>query len=257
MQLALWGKIMKRLKNKKTSTIIVLVILFILLVGFAAAGHLAYKNRNSLMAVYYMYTNKVSDLEQNKQNTDEKAMNAIKEYGIENVRPLTDDETEKLTSGELTEEEALDMILGKEEDAGSASGENPSGNNEQSGNTSAGNSEKDEEIAQLIGQMYVLKAKFTNELAAIEKWVEDQYWIYTKEYGEGNVPYNIKAKIGKAAYAKALELETNCDNQVNDILSRLTVLLEETGQSTNLVTEIKAAYENEKILAKTQYMSKL
>lgn len=248
---------MKRLKNKKVSTIIVLVILFILLISIAVAGYLAYQNRNSIMAVYYMYTDNVDALEQNKLDTDEKALDAIKEHGIEHVRPLTEEETDKLTSGEITEEEALDIILGREEDAASLGGEKPVENNNQSENITPENSEKNKEIAQLIGQMYVLKAKFTNELATIEKWVEDQYWIYTKEYGEGNVPYSIKAKIGKEAYAKALGLENDCDNQVNDILSRLTVLLQETGQSTNLVTEIKAAYENEKMLAKTQYMSKI
>ncbi len=244
---------MKRLKNKKISTIIVLVILFILLIGIVTAGLLFYKNRNSIMAVYYMYTNKVGDLEQNKLATDEKALNAIKEYGIENVRPLTEEETGKLTSGEITEEEALDIILGNEEETDSTGEES----NNQSGSTTTENSEKNKEIAQLIGQMYVLKAKFTNELASIEDWVISQYRVYVKEYGEGNIPYSIKVKVGKAAYAKALNLEADCDNQVNDILSRLTVLLQETRQSTNLVTEIKAAYENEKMLAKTQYMSKI
>ena len=245
---------MKRLKNKKVSTIIVLVIL---LIGIATAGYFAYQNRNSIMAVYYMYTNNVDTLEQSKLDTDEKALNAIKEQGIENVRPLTDEETDKLNSGEITEEEALDIILGKQEDTGSTDEETPLENNNQSDNTSEVNSEKNTEIAQLVGQMYVLKAKFTNELAGIEDWVISQYRIYVKEYGRGNIPYSIKAKVGKAAYAKALKLEADCDKQVNDILSQLTVLLKETGQSTNLVAEIKAAYENEKMLAKTQYMSQI
>ena len=116
--------------------------------------------------------------------------------------------------------------------------------------------DKQEEISQLIGKLYVLKSGFSSELAGIEQWVEDEYAIYYKEYGDG-VPSSIKTKIGKAAYAKALALEEKCDGEINNILSRLEVLLEETGQDTSLVTEIRNAYENEKMVAKSKYMSKI
>lgn len=258
---------MKKSKNTRIRTIIVLVILFVLLICIVAAGFFVYKNHNSIMAVYYMYTNKLGDLEQNKLQTDEKALEAIKDYGIETVRPLSDEEADRLNAGELTEEEAVDLILGRGEETESTETEETGASAENTENTAPSTSPtpaeseeisaKKEEIAQLIAQMYVLKAKFTDELAAIEKWVEDQYWIYTKEYGEGNVPYSVKAKIGKLAYSKALALETECDNKVNDILSRLTTLLQETGQSTNIVSEIKAAYDNEKMLAKSYYMDQI
>ena len=83
---------MKRLKNTNIRSIIVLVILFALLICMISAGIFIYKNRNSIMALYYTYTNKVDVLEQSKQNTDEKAMDAIKEFGVETVRPLTEEE---------------------------------------------------------------------------------------------------------------------------------------------------------------------
>ena len=61
--------------------------------------------------------------------------------------------------------------------------------------------------------------------------------------------------MGKRAYEKALALEDECDVKVNDILSKVKVLLKETKQSTVIVDEIKASYENEKSKAISYYMS--
>lgn len=259
---------MKKSKNTRIRTIIVLVILFVLLICIVAAGFFVYKNHNSIMAVYYMYTNKLGDLEQNKLQTDEKALEAIKDYGIETVRPLSDEEAERLNAGELTEEEAVDLILGRGEETESTETEETGASAENTENTAPSTSPtpaeseeisaKKEEIAQLIAQMYVLKAKFSDDLKAIEDWVNSEYRFYCDEYGGSeNIPYSVKAKVGKLAYSKALALETECDNKVNGILSRLTTLLQETGQSTNIVSEIKAAYDNEKMLAKSYYMDQI
>ena len=105
--------------------------------------------------------------------------------------------------------------------------------------------------------MYVLKAKFSNDLKAIEDWVNQKYVEYSREYGSGNIPYSVKAKVGKKAYNDALALEEDCDEKVEEILTKITTLLEETGQSTNIVSEIRAAYENEKMLAKSYYMEQV
>ena len=209
------------------------------------------------MAIYYKYTNQMDVLEQNKQDTDKKALDTMKEFGVETVRPLTDEETEQLNSGEITEEEAVDIILGKldaEPEESTTTGEQ---SNTTSTSTNDVNKEKNEEIARLIGEMYVLKAKFSSDLKGIEDWVNSKYREYTKEYGEGNIPYSVKAKVGRKAYNDALALEADCDAKVENILSKITVLLQETGQSTNVVDEIRASYENEKMLAKSYYMDQV
>ena len=246
---------MKRLKNTKIRSIIVLVILFALLICIVWAGLFVYKNRNSILAVYYTSTGRLGVLEQNKQNTDERAMQAIKDFGIETVRPLTEEETEQLNSGEITEEEAVDLILGKTDTETTPDGGETT--TESTTVTTDANSEKNDEIARLIGEIYVLKAKFSSELKNIEDWVIEKYREYTKEYGEGNIPYSVKAKVGKKAYNDALALEAECDAKMEEILTKLTTLLEETGQSTAVVTEIRAAYENEKLLAKSYYMDQV
>lgn len=261
------------MKKMKKRTIIILVVLFVFIVTI---GVLVYKNRNTLFAVYYTITNQGSKLEQKKLDTDERALEAIKEFGVTDVRPLSEEETEQLKKGELTEEEAVDLVLGrKDSKTGDEAGSSETSSSSTSGKDSSSttktetttstnsvsttdpNKQKNEEIAELIGEMYVLKARFSNDLEAIEKWVKDTYRPYTREYGVGNEPSSVKTKIGKEAYAKALALETECDTKVTAILDKLRVLLKETGQDVKLVDEIKAAYDNEKMLAKSKYMSKV
>lgn len=249
----------------KKGKAVLLVILAIILVALIVAGVVVYKNWNTVSALYYSFTGQSEQVDINKVDTDKRAEEAIKDYGIENIRPLDEEETEKLNSGELTEEEAIKIVLGREDERSdtSTSTENTNENNSSNkvpeplkGSTDEEIKKKKDEIAELIGKMYVLKAKFSNELSAVESWVHSEYNRVRTANG-GTISTAEKWTIGKAAYSRALALEGDCDSQVSAILNRLTVLLEETGQSTKLVSEIRAAYENEKVSAKSLYMSKI
>lgn len=237
----------------KKKNIVLLIILLIILV---VVGFIAHKYRNYFSAFYHVATNSGEELEEKKLETDQRAIDAIKEYGIETVRPLTEEETAKLNSGELTEEEAVNIILGNfEGDGESQQASTPNLDNPP--DTSADSEalkEKSAEIAQLIGKIYVLKAKFTGELDAVEDWVYAEIKKLTQEERKST---SSKVRIGREAYSMALDLEAECDGQMDDILNRLTVLLKETGQSTSLVSEIREAYENEKTLAISYYMDKI
>ena len=169
------------------------------------------------------------------------------------------EETQKLNSGELTEEEAIKIILGQNEEDDKNTGSNNSNNGGQGANTSSNSKDqaleqeikkKNDEIASLIGKMYVLKAKFNSELSAVESWVNSEWRKLYDEYGE-EIPSGEKVKVGKAAYSKALALEADCDSQVKQILDRVRVLLKETNQSTDRVNQIQEAYDNEKMVAKS------
>lgn len=243
--------------------VVLLVILAIVLVALVTAGVLLFRNWNTVSALYYSFTGQSEQVNINKADTDKRAEEAIKDYGIENIRPLDEEETQKLNSGELTEEEAINIVLGKTDESSETSATTANENNggdkvseKPNGLTDEQIKQKKDEIAELIGKMYVLKAKFTNELSAVESWVNSEYSRVRSANG-GTISTAEKWKIGKTAYSKALALESDCDSQVSAILNRLTVLLEETGQSTKLVSEIKTAYENEKVSAKSFYMSKI
>ncbi len=254
---------MKKLRKR---TIVVLVILIIFIALVITAGVLVYKNKNTLIAMYYTFSGQSVKIEQMKEDSDKKAIDAIKDFGIEDVRPLTEEETEALNKGELSEEDAVNLILGKTDSdkaADVSDGQNdntsePTNSQEavQNGISAEELKEKNDEIAALIGKLYVLKATFSNDLKEIETWVNQQYHILCEEFdGSENIPSSVKTKVGRDAYARALALEADCDSQVGEILNRVNVLLKETNQNSGVVDEIKKSYENEKMAAKSYYMS--
>lgn len=224
------------------------------------AGFVVYKYHNYFSAFYHVVTNSNEKLEEKKIETDQRAIETIKEYGIETVRPLSEEETAKLNSGELTEEDAVNIVLGRldsetdNKPESNTNQDNPSVNPSDDSTVSEDLNKKNAEIAQLIGKIYVLKAKFTSELDGVEDWVYAEIKKLTPEEKKSKAS---KVRIGREAYSMALALEADCDSQMDEILDRLTVLLEETGQSTSLVSEIRKAYENEKKVAISYYMDKI
>ena len=253
----------------KKKRVVLLIILILVAIIISVASVFTVINWNKIHTAYYVLTGKGAELEQKYEKDEEKLQESAKDLGIETIRPLTEEESNKLNSGEISKEEAIDLILGKNEetkppdnngtenDNSNSSEKKENANNKDENNSiSSEYKEKNEEISWLIGELYVLKTQFSADLTRIEDWVNEQYRALCKEYGSSeNIPTSVKTKVGKRAYEKALALEDECDVKVNDILSKVKVLLKETKQSTVIVDEIKASYENEKSKAISYYMS--
>ena len=253
----------------KKKSLILLIILVLVAIIISVASIFVVKNRNKIHTAYYVLTGKGAELEQKYEEDEEKLQESMKDLGVETLRPLTEEESNKLNSGEISKEEAIDLILGRNEenttdnivpDATKDENDKNSVDVENTGEKKDAVSEeykkKNEEISQLLGELYVLKSQFSTELTAIEDWVNSQYRYFCDEYGGSeNIPSSVKIKVGKRAYEKALALEDECDAKVNEILSRVKVLLKETNQSIVIVDEIRASYENEKSKAISYYMS--
>lgn len=251
---------------KKKNIILLIVLLLVAIIIFAVSIFVV-NNWNKISTAYYVLTGRGAELEEKYEKNEEKLQESMKDLGVETIRPLTEEESNKLNSGEMSKEEAIDLILGRNEQTQ----ENTTDNavidkpNDEKGKNSVddGNNEKtseykkkNEEISQLLGELYVLKSQFSAELSEIEDWVNKQYGILCDEYdGSENIPSSVKTKVGKKAYEKALALEDECDKKVEEILSRVKVLLKETNQSITIVDEIRASYENEKSKAISYYMS--
>ena len=238
------------------------IFLIILALIVVVVGVFAYINRGNIAAVIHGLTTSTEDLNQKRQESNKKAAEAVKQYGVESIRPLTEEESEKLSKGELTEEEAINLILGKTEETTEQAGENtPDKDVSSSGKPDAQQQKQDDkikeanaEIAQLVGKMYVLKSQFTNEILEVKKWVVKEYQKLKPEEKKSD---SIKMKIGRVALDDVAVLEKECDAQVEEILSKITELLTESGQSTDLVKQIRNAYEEEKQLTKSYYISKI
>lgn len=86
------------------------IFLVVLLVILAALGFTAYYFRSYISAYMLSRNNSSEDLEQLRKDA-QSAEKLLENYENINVRDLTDEEQQKLADNELTEDEAIDLIL--------------------------------------------------------------------------------------------------------------------------------------------------
>ncbi len=104
--------------------------------------------------------------------------------------------------------------------------------------------------ATYVAKMYMLKTKFTGELAELEKKIKGEYASLPKEQ---RTPAARKEIAGR--YIKTvLALESQCDAEVEAVLSELATVLEAAGKDTTIVETLRTAYKEEKSLKKAYYM---
>ena len=114
----------------------------------------------------------------------------------------------------------------------------------------------DAKVSECIAQVYVLKAKFVGELDVIYDQAYSEYEALWRDMTEEQRDAKKKSLLA-AVFPKASSLEKQCDNEINQILERLTNLLKESGDDTQLVDRIRESYYNEKSLKKAHYLSLL
>ena len=160
-------------------------------------------------------------------------------------------------SGEKIEDETLTQL--KQDVASSLEVTQQDGNNDGT-NSDAGKKNEDSpkpqssEISECIAQVYVIKAKFVGELDVIYNKAFSEYKVLWRDMTDEQRTAKKKALLAEV-YPRAAALERDCDNQINQLLSKLTKLLEDSGESTALTEQIRTAYYNEKSLKKAHYLS--
>ncbi len=112
-------------------------------------------------------------------------------------------------------------------------------------------SEADKKASESIAKMYVLKSTFESKLEALFNEAKNHYKSLTKEQRKES-----KAELAAKYYSKATALEASCDAQVDTVLKDLEQALKASGESTELVTKIRTAYNEEKSLKKAYYLNK-
>jgi hypothetical protein len=106
-------------------------------------------------------------------------------------------------------------------------------------------------IVELIAEVYVLRAHFTNQLEQMRRAAIDEFL----SLGEGQQSESTRMDIGMKYLNLARELEAECDRLMDDLVARLRRELEITGGDTSLVNDIIHGYAEEKSLRKAYYLS--
>lgn len=202
----------------------------------------------------------------------------LKEYGLENIGDFTLEEEEAIRKGTMTFEEALEAKIKREQEAkvqgsleegaqgtveGVISEAGTVGDKTQSAKEDAKeeNDKTSQATAQMTGtakasaeqsinQMYALKAKYLGALGSLESQAISEYKS-AKAAGEDVTPASVVSKY----VGTGLGLQGQCDGEVAAVLNNLKSTLVAEGASTAIIPVMKAAYEREKELKKSYYLS--
>lgn len=249
------------------------ILLCLLAVFILIIGALAVWQRNNISAFFLYLQNspdKISDMVQEKR---EEAAQVLSKYDGITVSDLTPEQESAIMNGQMTVEEAIAAIgagdedeetaqEGKGSDEKSASGAE---NSEKKPVAGAGNSEKkpaatsqnDNQESAIINRylkkVYAIKAEFLGRLAGIKESAASKFYALPEEEHTESRKKSIMADHVMQCY----ELENRCDVEINSVLASLKSELESIGASTQIVSEIRAAYENEKSVKKAYYLSLL
>jgi len=218
--------------------------------------------RAGLLFLRYSKDDLNTKIAENNALVDE-AISKIPEISI---RPLTDEERRMLQEGIISEEDAMDILLGDPGTSPPPQNENqtddPGGPDdlpaptEEHKDVSPAPSQDDRKakyarIAELIAGIYVMRDSYISKLENIKTAALTEY---------NALPENERTESKKRALmlqciSQASKLEAESDEKMDGILSELSSLLKEVGGDMSIVSDIKAAYAEEKALKKAYYMN--
>ena len=227
----------------KRSTKIVLSIISVLIV---VCGIIAIYQWDNLEAIYIAKTHTQEEIQEMIDKNRDFRKQVLPDLG---VRELTDEESAAIKNGDLSNGEALNKILETEKPLPTNQATAPSGND--SAAVSSPARDYSAELANLIGQVYVLEASFSGALDNLVSSAIAEYKALPIERHTERSKWDIGLKYLGAASS----MEASCDQQMATILCEIESVLIASGGNTELIDQIKSAYKNEKILKKDYYLS--
>lgn len=242
----------------KKITRVFLTILCILVIILGAVVYWQYNNISAVLnGMRYSSDELASQLDSNRENLEAK----VDQYISSSINDLSAEDEQKLLDGQITFEEIsekynLPLDVMKDDNS-----QNPNTDTNEIttepdttiGTSTNGNNSKaiDKAISTGVSKMYALKAKYVSKLGELERNVYEEYTNLPKEKQNES----SKKKILMKSLNSVAEMEEKCDNEVANTLSELESELIELKGDTAIVEILKEAYENEKEIKKSYYLS--
>ena len=264
--------------KKKRKRIIVCSVIGIIIIGIAA-GALALYNwqKNNIAALRYAAGYSADEIADQIENTDKQIQERISEVAGTFMRPLTEEESQLLANGEITQDEAVALITGKttleeiqsgeyipkeeqgtSDDGGGEYGKMPptsgaapnttqskdvsaEGHNTASENGGGGS----QDIGSTLAKIYALEGEFSASIDSLISQAMDDY--------KNSV--SVSELIGTYS-GLASSMEGECDSRMESLLGELEAKLDASGGDKSVIGEIRAAYDNKKSLKKAELMSR-
>ena len=177
---------------------------------------------------------------------------------------LTTKELEELVSGDVTlaqlEKERLGVTETPSAAASSptttssaASSKKNSSTSSSKTTTTTASASYEEEIQNLLNQLYAVKAKAESGLNSAIQSAKNEYYALPNE--QKSQAKKISIVMGKASELQ--NLQSTCDAEVNRIVEQMRKVLRANGQSTALADQALASYEAQKESTYASLKSKL
>ena len=179
--------------------------------------------------------------------------------GSKNIRDYTEEEKALIERGEASEKEILAKIIAEQGGwimPASASGDGKLGAGGAASQTQdpAGEPTKsaDTIISGYVAQLYVMEGRY---LAGIDGVLDRAYaeYVSTAKHDQDTAAMTA---VGAKYITEIYSLESSCDAEVNTLLDSLKAELTAIGADTSIIGTIRSAYNNEKQLKRSYYMSK-
>ncbi len=208
-------------------------------------------NWDKILILKEAFTNKYTekDIEILQNESYEKLKEAAENTLEVEIKELSEEEKKALEKGEISEEDAKDIILGEKEFVdGNVVEKKPENPVEKP----AVSKPAVDRSADIISQIYVLEALYKGKLQAIE---DNMLSTYNKLPNNEKTTAN-KYKLANDALTKGTALKNECDVKMKSLLSDLEQNLKDCGKSTTIVKEIKSTYEAKKKATQAYYFQK-
>lgn len=245
------------------------ILLITLAVVIALLSVAVYCNWNSISAFIdsfrYSQDEVENKLEENKEFLDSYL---AEESGI-TVRDLTDEEFAALNDGTLSEDDVVELLVGKT-DTATPQASSPPDNSDNSRNATQAEQtpkptptppeveEANKKVAEAVARLYIQKSKYLNKLDDIEAQVRSEFvdmYKQTEEMQSDKGAYkSAKNKFLTEYLPTVATWEKECDSVVYAIIDEIRAALKEAGQGQEVADKLESAYLNEKKLKKTYFI---
>ncbi len=211
---------------------------------------------NNLKALYLAMTSDTETLKQKQEEQDKKREDLLQQYG------LTKPDINQI-EGENTEDNLSDPSVSPENGNNSSSegdaqstqtpsSESPSTPEPSQGSDQSSN-QMQAQLQEYVTQLYLVEAKYQESLNEMVEATKREFWSLPHDQQNAE----NKMRIVRSKLDVLIAQENACDAEVEAILADMQALLEQHGQSTELVNEIRSYYQESKANWKAEKMTEL
>lgn len=230
------------------------ILLIILLVLAVITGSVVIWQWKNIKSIWLGLRSSSEEIDEMRNQNQTQLVEGVNEYLDEPLREMTEEEKEKIQSGETSAsevyqkmfEEKLNGTENEPEIAPPTEGEKPPVTQQPTKET------KDSVISRYMVDLYKLQNEF-NARAEATIIQGAKYYESIKAHPQDPV---ARANTITKFTPTVRSIEKECDTKVEDVIKKLENDLKKIGEDTSVTASIRATYQNEKQLKLSYYSNK-